>query len=461
MASTSFDDLPGAGAGAQSGYSLMDELLASRLSALSQQALIELVVTGCKQLPALRARADALIAEAQLPTHLVEEVLLSADLLPHIMSTLSFQERAAAATCSAWSVAYAMHIGSLFIVRPAFDASNLYISTPSGVILARVGRGTAQITVRSPSGLARVNGLPTIQRTINTTWWDLPDLQSISCICMLPGGVLAVAAGLPPRQMIQFEAAGEHTDLHILAEYRSSALASKEFFLRLRLGALAATQDALLCVYPGLLLKFALAGEMPEAGQLALAEASGSHDLAVHAPSQRAFVLDYYPHDSPTDSIFIINATTMQLVSTVEADTFQASELWSMAVDDDSLIVAHDNGLTVLDLDGHRLRSLAYALRPLDQPKLAVAHGRIYIAEVDYEADPASGHLVVLDSETGEMLQHVALDLNVSNRAKLCLTWAGLIVDGSHVDESLQRIFMCPHYDSDGPGDVLCLTAGN
>ena len=132
-------------------------MLAQRLSVLSEQTLIELVVAGCEKLPALKARADALIAEVKpLPAWCVDEVLLSPDLLPTLMSTLSIRECAAAAACSTWAMTYATHIGKFRIV------------------------------------------LPKVQRTI-------PDLTWATGMCMLPGGVLAVSCS--KQKKIRFEAA--------------------------------------------------------------------------------------------------------------------------------------------------------------------------------------------------------------------------------------------------------------
>ena len=93
--------------------------LASRLAVLSHQQLVGLVVSACEDSPALKNRADALVAEAKpLPAWCVEEVLLSPDLLPSLMATLGPAEHAAASVCSAWAAAYARQIGKLRWVLP-------------------------------------------------------------------------------------------------------------------------------------------------------------------------------------------------------------------------------------------------------------------------------------------------------------------------------------------------------
>ena len=54
-----------------------------------------------------RHEADALLAKhSPLPSWARDEVLLSADLLPHVFATLEMKDNAAAAVCQAWNAAW-------------------------------------------------------------------------------------------------------------------------------------------------------------------------------------------------------------------------------------------------------------------------------------------------------------------------------------------------------------------
>ena len=78
--------------------------LALRLDALPREELLRWIEDECAVSVDARNRADALIARHKpLPAWCIDGVLLSPDLLPHVIDALSIQDYAAAATCSAWS----------------------------------------------------------------------------------------------------------------------------------------------------------------------------------------------------------------------------------------------------------------------------------------------------------------------------------------------------------------------
>ena len=77
--------------------------LSLRLGQLPHDVLAELAAKLCSESPALQATADKCIAAHNpLPPWAVERVLLSADLMPHILGPLEAEDKAAAAVCSQW-----------------------------------------------------------------------------------------------------------------------------------------------------------------------------------------------------------------------------------------------------------------------------------------------------------------------------------------------------------------------
>ena len=356
----------------------MSMSVASRLTALSYDQLLGLVVSGCEESAALKNRADALVAEAKpLPTWCVTEILLSPDLLPVLMSTLRLQERGITAVCSTWASAYATHIGKFRFV------------------------------------------LPTVQRSIE----ELPGPQGM---CMLPNGVLAVACS---EEGIQFVAAHEDTDPHELAECHSSRLASKTFGWPM---GIALTDDSLLvCDRPNHhkpsaygLTKF---GAKPSRANFLAEVGTFRHvtdfrGVTVHQAIQRAYALT-------VSSIFIVDLATMTLISTILSEDLveDESELRCVAVCGDSVIVSHDNVLSILDLDGKFVRSIG---GPFIRPNaLAAAHGRIYLTELHTEEEPFDQRdddyeppnvdefygrrLFVIDVESGQIVQTVTIQPDI------------------------------------------------
>ena len=77
--------------------------LSLRLGQLPHDVLAELAARLCSDSPALKAAAEeCMAAHTPLPHELVERVLLSPDLVPHLLGPLVAEDGAAAAVCSQW-----------------------------------------------------------------------------------------------------------------------------------------------------------------------------------------------------------------------------------------------------------------------------------------------------------------------------------------------------------------------
>ena len=78
--------------------------LAARLADLSHAQLVEIAVAGCEASTQVKNRADAILAAHKpLAQWAVEGVLLSSDLLPHLLAPLQLEDGAAAAVCWRWA----------------------------------------------------------------------------------------------------------------------------------------------------------------------------------------------------------------------------------------------------------------------------------------------------------------------------------------------------------------------
>ena len=83
--------------------SMSTNRLSARLGQLPHDVLAELAARLCSESPALQAIAEeCLAANSSLPQALVEGVLLSADLTPHILGPLGTEDGACAAVSSQW-----------------------------------------------------------------------------------------------------------------------------------------------------------------------------------------------------------------------------------------------------------------------------------------------------------------------------------------------------------------------
>ena len=78
--------------------------LAARLADLSHAQLLEIAAAGCEASTEVKNRADAILAAHKpLAQWAVEGVLLSSDLVPHLLAPLQLEDGAAAAVCSRWA----------------------------------------------------------------------------------------------------------------------------------------------------------------------------------------------------------------------------------------------------------------------------------------------------------------------------------------------------------------------
>ena len=97
--------------------------LAVRLFELSHAQLLEIAVAGCEASPEVTNQAEAILAANKpLAQRLVEGVLLSNDLAPHVLAPLPLEDGAAAAVCSLWADGWkATSEGRRRLTRVAFD----------------------------------------------------------------------------------------------------------------------------------------------------------------------------------------------------------------------------------------------------------------------------------------------------------------------------------------------------
>ena len=97
--------------------------IALRLFDLSHAQLLEIAAAGCEASTEVRNRADAIIAAHKpLAQWAVEGVLLSSDLVPHLLAPLQLADCAAAAVCSRWANGWkATSEGRRRLTRVAFD----------------------------------------------------------------------------------------------------------------------------------------------------------------------------------------------------------------------------------------------------------------------------------------------------------------------------------------------------
>ena len=97
--------------------------IALRLADLSHAQLLEIAAAGCEASTEVKNRADAILAAHKpLAQWAVEGVLLSSDLLPHLLAPLQLQDGAAAAVCSRWADGWkATSEGRRRLTRVAFD----------------------------------------------------------------------------------------------------------------------------------------------------------------------------------------------------------------------------------------------------------------------------------------------------------------------------------------------------
>ena len=97
--------------------------MAARLADLSHAQLVEIAAAGCEASTEVMKRADALLAAHKpLAQWAVEGVLLSSDLVPHLLAPLRLEDGAAAAVCSRWADGWkATSEGRRRLRKVAFD----------------------------------------------------------------------------------------------------------------------------------------------------------------------------------------------------------------------------------------------------------------------------------------------------------------------------------------------------
>ena len=360
--------------------------LQSRLAKLPYAQLLEIAVNACESSPELKNKADALIAEvAPLPSWCVD-ILLSPDLLPQLFSSLRLSEHAAAGVCSTWSGAYSRQLRRCRYIDP------------------RSVRQLAGVP-KKPKGL-----------------------------CMLPGGVLAIAASDEHDQTaVKFVAARSDSDPQALAACRSSSLATRRFGW---LMGLARANDGLLaCSYDDQLYKFALDGSMDE---LAMVHVLTDFEreckrCAVHQQSQKTYAI--IGQDGSHHSLVLLDAN-LQVVATVEAADFQRDvvadsedygPICDIAVHGDQVIVltsgSHPkgSGLRVLDLDGRFLRTIA-AWQFRNPKAVTASHGRAFVIDHDFDYndddddddDERTGDYIIyiIDIQSGDIIQRAQVNLS-------------------------------------------------
>ena len=120
--------------------------MASRLADLSHAQLVEIAAAGCEASTEVKDRAEALLA-----AQAVEKVLLSIDLVPHLLASLQLEDGAAAAVCSLWAEGWkATSEGRRRLRRVAFDFPQHLLGTDS-FDLTVVPGGDEQLVILSDS----------------------------------------------------------------------------------------------------------------------------------------------------------------------------------------------------------------------------------------------------------------------------------------------------------------------
>ena len=126
--------------------------LTARLFDLSHAQLLEIAVAGCEASTEVKNRAEAILAAHKpLAQWAVEGVLLSSDLVPHLLAPLQLKDGAAAAVCSQWADSWkATSEGRRRLTRVAFDFPQDLLGTES-FSMAVIPGGDEQLAVKSDS----------------------------------------------------------------------------------------------------------------------------------------------------------------------------------------------------------------------------------------------------------------------------------------------------------------------
>eukprot|EP00964_Phaeocystis_antarctica_P034088 scaffold19382_cov75-Phaeocystis_antarctica.AAC.4 len=361
-----------------------------RLANLSYAQLLEIAVDAYESSPELKNKADALIAKvAPLPSRFVD-VLLSPDLLPQLFSSLGLSEHAAAGVCTTWSHAYSRQLRRCRYVDP------------------RIVRQLADVPT-SPNGL-----------------------------CMLPGGVLAIASCEDYGQAaVKFVAARSDSDPQALASCRASSLAARRFAW---LMGLAHTNDGLLVCNvesSAALYKFAKDGLMDELATMpALTDyKQGFNRCAVHQQTQRTYAIAQAGDGEGRNALVVLDANlqVIAMIEVIEATDNGYGAIIDVAVHGDQVIVLTSNhhpegsGLRLLDLDGRFLRTIA-AGQFINPQAVAASHGRAFVIDDDDDNKEPDTVLHIIDIQSGRNLQSVPLPLGLGGHDN-----GTIIVDGDEI----------------------------
>ena len=137
-------------------YVMADEIapasrLVARLVDLSHAQLLEIAAAGCEASTEVKNRADAILAAHKpLAQWAVEGVLLSSDLVPHLLAPLQLADGAAAAVCSRWADGWkATSEGRRRLRQVAFDFPRDLLGKVS--LEMAVKPGGDELVVRSDS----------------------------------------------------------------------------------------------------------------------------------------------------------------------------------------------------------------------------------------------------------------------------------------------------------------------
>ena len=123
----------------------------ARLADLSHAQLLEIASLGCEASAEVKNWADTILAAHKpLAQWAVEGVLLSSDLVPHLLAPLRLEDGAAAAVCSRWAEGWkATSEGRRRLRKVALDFPQELLDTPC--LRMAVTPGGDELVVRSGS----------------------------------------------------------------------------------------------------------------------------------------------------------------------------------------------------------------------------------------------------------------------------------------------------------------------
>ena len=183
--------------------------LAARLFELSHAQLLETAAEGCEASPEVTNQAEGILtANNPLAQRLVEGVLLSRDLSPHVLAPLQLEDGAAAAVCSLWAEGWkATSEGRHRLTRVAFDLPADVLEDLDGIEV--IPGEDEQLVVRSAFGPMRIldRSMSTVTRQLSLFTVTL--LQSRMRIGPFYGGSSASSVHKQPSAFTY----GEHSVL--------------------------------------------------------------------------------------------------------------------------------------------------------------------------------------------------------------------------------------------------------